>query len=178
MNPDWNQLELARQGDEEAWRALVERHSPRLLKIVLLITGSAATAQDLIQDTFLELYHKGPRHSRGSLKGYLSTVAYHLALKEKHRSGNLKPLGGIEQPAEKLSPLDIALAGERERIVSDVIQSLEDGHRDILVLRFYGGHSYKEIARISGLPLGTVKSRMFNALKKCRLRLREKGVLE
>jgi RNA polymerase sigma-70 factor (ECF subfamily) len=178
MNPDWNQLDLARQGDERAWRALVDRHSSRLMKMVTLITGSPPAAQDIVQQTFLELYRKGPRHSRGSLSGYLSTVAYRQALKEKQRVGNIKPLDDIAAASRSPSPLDLALVNENERIISDVIQSLDNGHREILVLRFYSEHSYEEIAEISGLPLGTVKSRIFNALKKCRVLLREKGVLE
>ncbi len=178
MNPDWNQLGLARRGDESAWRALVERHSPRLLKMVLLITGSHAAAQDIVQETFLDLYHRGPRHSRGSLGGYLSTVAYRMALKEKRRSGNLRALDYAEEPANDPSPLGLTLERERDRAVNEVIQSMEESHRDVLILRFYGGHSYGEIAGICGLPLGTVKSRIFNALKKCRIMLHEKGVTE
>jgi RNA polymerase sigma-70 factor (ECF subfamily) len=178
MSLDWVQLDLARQGDEAAWRALVDRHSPRLLKMVTLITGSPPAAQDIIQQTFLELYRKGPRHSRGSLSGYLSTISYRQALKEKRRSGNFKPLDDIAPVSRNRSPLDLVLAGENERILSGILQSLDNGHRDILILRFYGEHSYQEIAAISGLPLGTVKSRIFNALKKCRIQLREKGVLE
>ena len=178
MNSDWNQLDLARQGDETAWQVLVDRHSPRLLKMVTLITGSPAASQDIIQHTFLELYRKGPRHNRGSLQGYLSTVAYHQALKEKRRAKNLKPLDDISLPARNRTPLDIALAEEKERIIYDVVQSLEKSYRDILILRFYGEHGYKEIAGISGLPLGTVKSRVFNALKRFRVLLHEKGDLE
>lgn len=178
MNPDWNQLDLARRGDEAAWRALVENHTPLLLKMVFLITGSQAAAQDIIQDTFLELYNKGPRHNRGSFKGYISTIAYHLALKEMKRNGNLKPLGNIDTPAGNRSPLELALAEEKDRVLADVIRSLDEHYRDVLILRFYGGHSYGEIAGILGVPLGTVKSRIFNALKICRLRLREKGILE
>ena len=178
MNSDWSQLDLARQGDETAWRALVDRHSTRLLKMVTLITGSPAAAQDIIQQTFLELYRKGPKHNHGRFQGYLSTVAYHQALKEKRRVKNLKPLDDIDSIACNWTPLDIALAEEKERIISDVIQSLERSHRDILILRFYGEHSYKDIAGILGLPLGTVKSRIFNALKKCRILLREKGDLK
>ncbi|MBU8922986.1 MAG: RNA polymerase sigma factor [Bacteroidales bacterium] len=178
MNLDWSQLDLARHGDETAWRSLVDRHSPRLLKMVVLITGSPAAAQDIIQQTFLDLYRKGPRHNHGSFQGYLSTVAYHQAIKEKRRVKKLQPFGAVDMPSCNWTPLDIALAEEKERIISDVIQSLEKSHRDILILRFYGEHSYKEIAGISGLPLGTVKSRIFNALKKCRILLREKGDLK
>jgi len=178
MSRDWVQLDLARRGDETAWRELAERHSPQLLKMVALITGSPPAAQDIVQQTLLELYRKGPRHSRGSFSGYLSTIAYRLALKEKRRSGNLTPIEDIASPAQNRSALDLVLVEEKQRIISDVIQSLENGHREILILRFYGEHSYKEIAGISGLPLGTVKSRIFNALKKCRMLLREKGVLK
>jgi RNA polymerase sigma-70 factor (ECF subfamily) len=178
MNPDWNQLDLARRGDEAAWQVLVERHAPRLLRMLFLLTGSQATAQDLIQETFLELFHKGPRHDSGSFGGYISTIAYHLALKEKRRSRNLEPLGDIDPPDRTRSPLDVTIAKEKERILSDVIQSLEEHQRGVLILKFYGGHSYKEIAGILELPLGTVKSRIFNAVKTCRLRMREKGIIE
>jgi RNA polymerase sigma-70 factor (ECF subfamily) len=178
VSTDWDQLAHARRGDEAAWRDLVERHSPRLLKMALLITGSVAAAQDIAQETFMELHRTRPRHKRGSLKGYLSTIAYHLALKEKRKIASLEPIDEIAPAAGNPSPLEIALAEERERIIFDVIRSLEEGHRDILILRFYGGHSYREIAGISGIPLGTVKSRIFNALKTCRRRLRDKGVLE
>jgi RNA polymerase sigma-70 factor (ECF subfamily) len=146
--------------------------------MALLITGSTPAAQDIAQETFLELYRKRLRHKRGSLKGYLSTIAYHLALKEKRKTASLQPIDGIAAAAGNPTPLESALAEERERVIFDVIRSLENSHRDVLILRFYGGHSYKEIAGITGIPLGTVKSRMFNALKVCRSRLREKGVVE
>jgi RNA polymerase sigma-70 factor (ECF subfamily) len=67
---------------------------------------------------------------------------------------------------------------ERERLVVKAIRSLDDAHRTTLVLRFYGEHSYEEIATLTGAPLGTVKSRLFYAVKQCREWLKTKGVLE
>jgi RNA polymerase sigma factor (sigma-70 family) len=59
-----------------------------------------------------------------------------------------------------------------------VMQSLSDDQREILALRYFGGHSYEEIARITGIPIGTVKSRIFYAIKTCREKLTERGVFK
>jgi len=56
------------------------------------------------------------------------------------------------------------------------MQSLPADQREILALRFFGGHRYEEIARITEVPIGTVKSRIFYAIKTCRETLRNQGV--
>jgi RNA polymerase sigma-70 factor (ECF subfamily) len=61
--------------------------------------------------------------------------------------------------------------------VARALRTLDAEHRDVLVLRFYGGYSYEEIAKIVEAPLGTVKSRIFYAVKSCRETLQQKGVL-
>jgi len=73
--------------------------------------------------------------------------------------------------------LEKVLADERDRHVAEAITALDAEHRDVLILRLYGGHSYEEIAETLGVPVGTVKSRIFNAVRSCRGSLKEKGVL-
>jgi len=175
---DWEILDRAVRGDDGAWNRLVERHAPRLTRMVLMILGSPAAAQDLVQESFVEVIRKLPRHREGSFGAYLSTVAYHLALKEKKRNGRYVLLDGYDRAGSPESPLDAVLTREKEREITRVIRSLDRHHRDILVLRFYGEYSYKEIARITGLPLGTVKSRLFHAVKICRERMERKGLFE
>lgn len=143
-----------------------------------MILGSSAAAQDLVQESFIEVIRKRPRHRNGSFGAYLSTVAYHLALKEKKRNGRFVPLEGFDREADSDSPLDEVLSKEKERTVARVIRSLDRDHRDILVLRFYGEYSYEEIARMTHLPLGTVKSRIFHAVKACREKMKRKGLFE
>lgn len=178
MISDWDCLERARRGDETAWQWLIERYNSRLIKTVLLITGSMAAAQDLVQETFVRLLRHGSRHREGNLGAYLSTIAYRLALKEKERTRRNRSADGLILTNPAPSPLEAVLKKERDRLLARAIQSLEEHHRDTLVLRFYGGHNYNEIARILSLPIGTVKSRIFYAVKECRRLLREKGILE
>jgi len=177
MISDWDNLERARQGDETAWRWLIARHDQSLLRTAFLVTGSLATAKDLVQEAFLRLLRCQPQHQRGSFKAYLATIAFRLALKEKARAQRHTDIDNFEFSDQAVSPLDTVLRKERDRQLAAVITALPDHHRLVLVLRFYGEHSYEEIARILELPLGTVKSRLFNAVQACRHGMREKGIV-
>jgi len=178
MIADWDVLERARQGDESAWLWLVARHSPALLRTALLITGSLSVAKDLAQESFVRLLDRGPPHPHGSFKAYLSTITFRLALKEKKRGQRQTELGNHDPVDMARSPLDEVLADERQRQLARVIGALPESQKAVLILRFYGQHSYEEIAQITGIPLGTVKSRLFHAVKACRRGMREKGLLE
>jgi RNA polymerase sigma-70 factor (ECF subfamily) len=178
MITDWDYLERARQGDESAWHWLILRHNPTLLRTILLITGSLAVAKDLAQETFVRLLERGPRHREGSFKAYLSTIAYRLALKEKQRARRQTNLDTCDLSDPGLTPLEELLGEEQERQLAVVLTELSEPHRAVLILRFYGHHSYEEIAQITAVPLGTVKSRLFHAVQACRRGMHEKGLLE
>jgi len=140
-----------------------------------LLTGSPDAARDCVQETFSRLLHAVIRHRRSSLNAYLSTITYRLAVREHLR---VVKMDGVTEPsASDPSPLERVIADERQREVSRVLQTLQPAHREILVLRFYGEHSYEEIAAITGVPLGTVKSRIFHAVKSARIELNRRGVV-
>ena len=178
VNSDWECFIRARRGDETAWRALVGRHQARLLALALFITGSATAADDVVQETFVRALGASVRHSTGTVQGFFGTIAYRLALKEAKRTRRNVKLDGLDLPDRGNDALDSILNNERDRFVAKAIETLDAEHRDVLVLRFYCGHSYEEIASILQAPLGTVKSRIFYAVKSCRQILRQKGVLE
>ena len=178
MTDDWRCLELAREGDEMAWRILFERHYPPLVRMAACITGSLDTAQDLAQESFVRLLHVEIRHRNGSFKSFLSTIAYRLALKERKRHHSVQKLDGVLVADGSPSPLELAIRDETDRIILRVIQSLSMEHREILTLRYFGGHSYEEIAEITEVPIGTVKSRIFSAMKICQEKLKERGVFK
>ena len=178
MSSDWDSLARAQKGDETAWHWLIEQHSPSLIKTTLLITGSMNIARDLVQETFARLLRHGSKHREGSFRAYLSTIAYRLALKEKKRSQRHLSLDHhtLSDPAP--SPLKAVLLKERDYHIANAIRSLDEHHRDILILRFYGNHSYDEISQMTDVPIGTVKSRIFYAVKACRKILQEKGIFD
>jgi len=131
-----------------------------------------------VQETFIRALNAELKNTVGTVQGYLATIAYRLALKETKRARRNVELNEFDQLDQKPNPLDIVLINERDRLVADAIRSLDVDHRDALVLRFYGGHSFDEIAGLLKIPPGTVKSRVFYAVKSCRQLLREKGVSE
>jgi RNA polymerase sigma-70 factor (ECF subfamily) len=117
-------------------------------------------------------------HCDGDVKGYLGTIAFRLALKERERAGRCVNIEDADRKDRNPDPLEEMLLEEREKIAIDAIRKLNAKLKDVMVLRLYSGHSYEKIAELLRISLGTVKSRMFNAVKACREELRRKGVLE
>ena len=175
---DWQRFLRAREGDHESWRELVETYRSRLTALALLITGSHAAADDVVQETFVRAAEAVVRDTRGTVHGFFGTIAYRLAVKESKRRTRLVNLEATESVDDRPNALETVLRDERDLLVAETIRELSRDHRDVLLLRFYGGHSYEEIAELTELPLGTVKSRIFYAVKSCRYVLRKKGVLE
>jgi RNA polymerase sigma-70 factor (ECF subfamily) len=177
VNSDWQCFIEARQGDEKSWRLMMEKYQPRLSALVLLITGSSAAADDIVQETFIRAMAARINNRNGTVQGYLGTIAYRLAVKERNREQRNVEFSGLDLPELKENPLENILNNERDRLTASAIGELDNDHRDILLLRFYAGHSYEKIADLLNIPLGTVKSRIFYAVKTCRNKLKEKGVL-
>jgi len=84
----------------------------------------------------------------------------------------------LEPPASNLNQFEALAAQERDKAVAEAISSLDMNHRSILVLRFYGEHTFEEIAELLQIPVGTAKSRLFYAVKRCRQELKRKGIIE
>jgi RNA polymerase sigma factor (sigma-70 family) len=171
---DWECLELAHRGDEGAWRALFVRHERRLARMAALITGSPDAAQDIAQETFVRVLRRKIPRRDGSFGAYLTTVAFRLALRERARRARHRGFDEGAFPARAESPLEAAVRSGREEMVAGVLAGLPPDQREVIALRFYGDHSYAEIAAITGVPEGTVKSRIFYALKHCRSQFRLK----
>lgn len=178
MTDEWSLLDRARLGVKSAWGELLRLHQSRLTAMALLITGSGDSAKDIVQEVFTRLIRVEFQHRQGTLSGWLSTATWRLAVKEKDRTTKLSGLESFVEPFESESQLDTLIKDERSRQIAVAIRDLSNEHRECLILRFYGEHSYEEIAELTGVPLGTVKSRLFHAVKSCREILRRKGVLD
>jgi RNA polymerase sigma-70 factor (ECF subfamily) len=172
-----------------AWRVLMARHQTRLAALALFVTGSSAAADEVVQETFVRALRARIKNTSGSVRGFLGTIAYRLAVKEAARlrrnvrlddvdaRKGLNATDGLDVRRQGENALDRLLTDERHRLVAEAITSLDPEHRDVLILRLYGGDSYEEIAETLGVPLGTVKSRVFYAVKSCRDALKRKGAL-
>jgi RNA polymerase sigma-70 factor (ECF subfamily) len=149
-----------------------------LAALALFITGSPAAADDVVQETFVQALRARIKHTSGTVHGLLSTIAYRLALKEVKRVRGDVALEDVDIADNARDALEEMIEDERGRLVAEAIGALDAKHRETLILRFYGGYSYEEMAELLEIPLGTVKSRMFHAVKSCRQMLKQKGVFK
>lgn len=164
---------LARGGQAKAFDELVRRHQRRIVRIAARYLGDPASAADVAQATFVELYRALPRyHPQGRFPAYLYRVLInqcHMAKRARRSQGRAFDTLSTEPSQAVNIPDQAILARERAREVAHALAELSPKLRDVLVLRFAGEVSYDEIAAVLQLPLGTVKRRIFDGLEKLRL---------
>jgi RNA polymerase sigma-70 factor (ECF subfamily) len=171
---------FARAGrrDPDALLGLVEAYSPRVFGLLYRLTGSRDTAEELLQETFLRLVRNIDRYVHdGKFESWLFRIAANLArdhgrrsgrrgrtasLDDPGRNGDLRANGRLVVPeADPGARLLEKEAGER---LAACIASLSDIEREIILLRHYSELSFREIADLLGVPLGTALARAHRAL--------------
>ncbi len=159
-------------GDEAAFLEIVERYHERLGSYVRRLSVDASRVDDVLQDVWLIVFRGLPGLQRPrALAAWLYRIARNAALAEHRRD---RALVGLE--AEPEAP--IAAEAEPDFAPEDAarIRACLDGlppyHREVLVLRFFEGLSYEDIADVVGSPLGTVRSRIHHAKRALRRAMR------
>jgi len=157
---------LVQKGRKEAFVTLVQRHQNGLLNFFRGL-GVYNDAEDLVQDTFIRLYKYRDRYKPTAK---LTTFLYLLArqvridmLRKKKRRNEFED----KLIEEGLAEEQAAKGGSTQTIdVETALQKLPESMRAVVILNMYQGLKYQEIADVLEIPLGTVKSRMFQALNK------------
>jgi RNA polymerase sigma-70 factor (ECF subfamily) len=170
-------------GDRDAFGALVLRHQRGLLNYIFRLVGSRDVATDLSQEVFLKVFVSlDSFDSRYRFTTWLYRIASNSAidhLRRRHpRTLSLsQPASSDETPAAPAiaatdpSPEDVLRGRELSIRISEAIAELPTGYRQLILLRHRQNCRYDEIARITQLPLGTVKNRIFRAREILRARL-------
>jgi RNA polymerase sigma-70 factor, ECF subfamily len=173
-------------GDESAFSRLVERHRQNLVKFFFhLCNHSQELAEDLSQEVFVRLYlHKGGYQPSAKFTTYLYTIARHCwidHLRRERRHSKVVSLDAMQEQdggslaesvaAPSETPSDLTDKKEFVDVVIEAIDSLPEEHRVVFVLSEVRVLKYPEIARVLNIPVGTVKSRMHNAMKKLKEKL-------
>lgn len=167
-------------GDESSLEALVHRYHSPILGFLYRQTGNRHTAEDLTQECFARLIGYGGEPPR-RFKPWAFAIAANLARDHFRSAYNRR-----ERPSEFAQPELLPVqweAGADEllmrkadrREVVDGLQQLSPNHREVLILRFYHEMRVDEIAEVVGAPVGTVKSRLFHALRHLKEHLIQKG---
>lgn len=181
-------LDRARRREADALEALVERYSPRVYALLFRLTGSREVAEDFLQETFLRVVRTiGEYEHVGRFEAWLFRIAANLARDYARQRRRVGPVASLTSPDEQggsTRPTDPAVtAAADERIESQELSArlasamarLPDADREILLLRHYSELSFREVAEILGVPLGTALARAHRALQKLRAQM---GVVE
>jgi RNA polymerase sigma-70 factor (ECF subfamily) len=163
------------EGDAGAFECLVRRRQGSVARLLARLAGPAA-APDLCQEVFLRLYHAGPRYRE---ERAFSTWLYRIVLNVARDAGRRRrrepgPLANHE-PLDHAAPADAACRREAVELVTRALAELPGPLRQALVLRHYEGLSFEQMARLTGTPASTLKSRFAAALGRLRVRLRQLG---
>lgn len=157
--------------DQTALGLLYESLVGQVYGLALRITRRAPLAEEVVQDTFWQVWRQAPRFDpeRGSAKAWVMTIARSRALDALRRiepnEYELEPetLELIEAPDDDIPP-DLLVAVQQGHQLHTALASLDSMPRQLVSLAFFRGLSHDEIAEYSGLPLGTVKSHIRRAL--------------
>ena len=164
--------------DEAMLRALWDEHGSALLRCALRLTGGdRAWAEDVVQETLVRAWQHPHclEVARGPVRPWLVTVAHRVVI-DQHRARGARPMEvAPEQAPEALTEDGIDGALE-SWLVAEALTALTPQHREALMHTYYAGRTLSEAAQLLGVPVGTVKSRVFYALRALKLALEELGV--
>jgi len=161
--------------DERAADTLYRRFASRVYGLGIVMLGSDAAAQDLVQDTFVKLWRNADRYdtSRGKLETWVLLVARSLAIDSLRRrvleARSLEATGRPREDDPSAGPEELAETGDLADRARRAMQRLSAEQRAALELAYFGGRTSAEVAEMEGIPVGTAKTRIRSAL----LRLRE-----
>jgi RNA polymerase sigma-70 factor (ECF subfamily) len=172
---------LARDGDSEAFRALVERHSRAVYRLAHRMTGNPSDAEDVVQETFLRAYKQiGRFESRANFGTWLHRIAVNCSIDliraRPHREAGQDPadlehIDRGEGDPGRASPERLMLSAQVQERIAAAMSSLSAMERAAFVLRHFEGFSIDEISRQLGLKTNATKHSIFRAVKKMRVAL-------
>src|SRR3982751_1216682 len=172
---------LARDGDSEAFRALVERHSRAVYRLAHRMTGNPHDAEDVVQETFLRAYRQlGRFESRANFGTWLHRIAVNCSIdlirSRKHQesgadTADLEHFEAATEDRVDPSPERLMLSTEVQERVGAAMATLSHMERAAFVLRHFEGQSIEEISRALGLKANAAKHSVFRAVRKMRLAL-------
>jgi RNA polymerase sigma-70 factor (ECF subfamily) len=182
-DPDLPLVERWRAGDRGAFEALVRLHQRRVFRLLLRMLGSREEAEDVAQETFLNLHRHGHRfRSEARFSTFVYRVAVNAALNRRRSLGRgrarleglaVRQAAGDELPEGPRDPEASAAGREVQDRVQSALRTLPASLRTALVLYDIEGLPYGEISRVLGVAEGTVKSRIHRARRALRDELRE-----
>src|SRR3954465_5106199 len=183
---DYELVQTAVAGREASFEELVSRYQRPIASYVYRMVGDYDSALDLTQEVFIKVYNSLARYrSEFKFSTWIYKIAHNAAIDHLRRHSvreqvlltrdeNSQPEIAIE--SRRLTPEQESEREERRSEIESVVQALPAAYRELIVLRHSHDLSYDEIAEVTGLPLGTVKNRLFRAREAMRELLVARGI--
>ncbi|MBM3924996.1 MAG: sigma-70 family RNA polymerase sigma factor [SAR202 cluster bacterium] len=165
-------------GDQEAFRLIVERYSGVLGGTAYLMTRDRAQVDDLLQETFLLAWRGiGTLRASGNLKAWLVRILVNKVISERRKKRVMEAeLVEVESKAGDSNSEELVLADEERQRIRGALETLPEAQRQVTVLRYFADLTIPEVARVLGCREGTVKSRLHRALAQLRTVLQSETV--
>ena len=172
-------VERACAGDQDAFGALVERHSRNLFRLGFRMTGNEQDAEDVVQETWLRAYRRlGSFDGRAGFGTWLFSIAVNYSRDLIRARQRRQPQSAMEDPAMpnpielvaagSLAPDRLAYANEIRRRLGAALNRLTPMERTAFVLRHYEGQCLDTIGQVLGVPANAAKQAVFRAVQKLR----------
>jgi RNA polymerase sigma-70 factor (ECF subfamily) len=166
-------------GEPEAFEPLVEKYRRKTFRLAYQVLHDQEEALDVAQEAFVKAFRSLPKFKGDSaFYTWLFRITMNLALdRRRQRLTRARSMGADDVPPEEWErtavsperdPEEEAAGGERRRRIAQAFESLSEHHRSIIILSDIEGLSYREIAEVLGIPMGTVMSRLHNARRRLR----------
>jgi RNA polymerase sigma-70 factor, ECF subfamily len=178
---DEDLMPLVAQKDPTAFEVFYDRHGGAAYSLAYRIVGDATSAEDVTQEAFLSIWRSRARYdpTRGSVRAWALGIVRNRAIDALRREGGRAPKLDLDDEAtleRREAPERTeaeALRRETARQVRGALGSLPNEQSKVIELAYFGGFTHSEIARMLGMPIGTVKGRMRLGLEKMRARFAE-----
>jgi RNA polymerase sigma-70 factor (ECF subfamily) len=171
-------LARAREGDGDAFRALVEQHSRGAYRLAFRLTGNEQDAEDVVQESFIRAYRQiGRFEARANFGTWLHRIVVNCAMdalrsRRSRRTGTTEPLDDVaELVSGRPGPERLARSAEIVDKVQASLGALSDRERVAFTLRHCEGRTIEEIGQTMGLRTNAVKHCIFRAVRKLRATL-------
>jgi len=171
-------VERCRRGDRQACRQLYEQYARAMYNICLRMVNEAAEAEDILQESFLQVFsHLSGFRGESSIGAWIKRIVVNNCLNHlKKRKVRFQPLDEVTESSQDGSPVDERAFSLTVARVLDAIRQLPDGYRIVLNLFLLEDYTHREIGQMLGLSESAVKTQYHRAKQKVRKILEEKNL--